>query len=213
MSTIKKISMFAATIALASQVSLVMAKSSVEQLEILMRGFSNYSANFEQYTKDEKGRKGEISTGRMNVQRPNKFRWETKEPFPQLIVSDGKNIWVYDPDLEQASRKQVSESETNGAALILNGDIKTLNKKFTITQLIDREREKLFELLPKQESNFERIQLFFAGKVMQELVLVDIFGKETTIVLKDAKLNQRTKSSLFRFKPPKGTDVMTDNGQ
>lgn len=213
MSTIKKISMFAATIVLASQVSLVMAKSSVEQLEILMRGFSNYSANFEQYTKDEKGRKGEISTGRMNVQRPNKFRWETKEPFPQLIVSDGKNIWVYDPDLEQASRKQVSENETNGAALILNGDIKTLNKKFTITQLIDREREKLFELLPKQESNFERIQLFFAGKVMQELVLVDIFGKETTIVLKDAKLNQRTKSSLFRFKPPKGTDVMTDNGQ
>ena len=213
MSTIKKFSMFAATLVLASQATLVMAKSSVEQLEVLMRGFSNYSANFEQYTKDEKGRRGELSTGRMNVQRPNKFRWETKEPFPQLIVSDGKNIWVYDPDLEQASRKQVSASETNGAALILNGDIQTLNKKFTINQLVDREREKLFELLPKQESNFERIQLFFAGKIMQELVLVDIFGKETTIILKDAKLNQRTKSSLFRFKPPKGTDVMTDSGQ
>ncbi len=213
MSIIKKFSVFSATLILASQVSLVMAKSSVEQLEQLMRGFSNYSANFEQYTKDDKGRKGEISSGRMNVQRPNKFRWQTLEPFPQLIVSDGKNIWVYDPDLEQASRKKVSASETNGAALILNGDIATLNKKFTINQLIDRDREKLFELLPRQESNFERIQLFFAGKVMQELMLVDIFGKETTIILKDAKLNQRTKSSLFRFKPPKGTDIMTDSGE
>lgn len=210
---IKQLSSILVACTLVSQASFVMAKSSVEQLEQLMRGFSNYSANFEQYTKDEKGRKGEVSTGRMNVQRPNKFRWQTQEPFPQLIVSDGKTIWVYDPDLEQASRKKVSQGEANGAALILNGDVATLNKKFTINQLIDNEQEKLFELLPKQESNFEKIQLFFSGKMMKELMLVDILGKQTTIVLMDAKLNQRTKSSLFKFKPPKGTDIMTEGEQ
>lgn len=188
------------------------ASTAIDQLEQLMSGFSNYSANFEQYTEDEKGLRGEISKGSMNIKRPNSFRWKTTTPFPQLIVSDGNVMWIYDADLEQATRKKVSQSETNGAALILNGDVQAITEKFNVTQIIDREREKLFELLPKQESNFEKIQLFFANGVIQELMLVDLFGKQTTIILTKAKINQKFKPDLFKFNPPPGIDVMTDQG-
>ena len=188
------------------------ASTAIDQLEQLMSGFSNYSANFEQYTEDEKGLRGEISKGSMNIKRPNSFRWKTTTPFPQLIVSDGNVMWIYDADLEQATRKKVSQRETNGAALILNGDVQAITEKFNVTQIIDREREKLFELLPKQESNFEKIQLFFANGVIQELMLVDLFGKQTTIILTKAKINQKFKPDLFKFNPPPGIDVMTDQG-
>ncbi|MEM5528443.1 outer membrane lipoprotein chaperone LolA [Gammaproteobacteria bacterium AS21] len=186
------------------------ASSAIQQLESLMAGFTSYSAQFEQYTKDDKGKKGEISQGLMQVQRPNKFRWETKTPFPQLIVSDGENIWIYDEDLAQATRKKVQPGESNGAALILNGDLKALNKRFEISQIFDKKDEKLFELIPKEEGSFEKIQLFFAGGVIRELLLVDILGKQTTIILTSSKLNQNFKASLFDFKPPKNTDVMID---
>lgn len=188
------------------------ASTAIDQLEQLMSGFSNYSANFEQYTEDEKGLRGEISKGSMNIKRPNSFRWKTTTPFPQLIVSDGNVMWIYDADLEQATRKKVSQRETNGAALILNGDVQAITEKFNVTQIIDREREKLFELLPKQEGNFEKIQLFFANGVIQELMLVDLFGKQTTIILTKAKINQKFKPDLFKFNPPPGIDVMTDQG-
>lgn len=188
------------------------ASTAIDQLEQLMSGFSNYSANFEQYTEDEKGLRGEISKGSMNIKRPNSFRWKTTTPFPQLIVSDGNVMWIYDADLEQATRKKVSQSETNGAALILNGDVQAITEKFNVTQIIDREREKLFELLPKQEGNFEKIQFFFANGVIQELMLVDLFGKQTTIILTKAKINQKFKPDLFKFNPPPGIDVMTDQG-
>lgn len=186
------------------------ASSAIQQLESLMAGFTSYSAQFEQYTKDDKGKKGEVSQGLMQVQRPNKFRWETKTPFPQLIVSDGENIWIYDEDLAQATRKKVQPGESNGAALILNGDLKALNKRFEISQIFDKKDEKLFELIPKEEGSFEKIQLFFAGGVIRELLLVDILGKQTTIILTNSKLNQNFKTSLFDFKPPKNTDVMID---
>jgi len=191
--------------------SSVQAATAVKQLESLMSNFSNYSAQFEQFTKDQQGRKGEVSKGRMSVLRPNKFYWETITPFAQLIVSDGKYIWIYDEDLEQATRKQVKADETNGAALILNGNVAALNRKFTISQLIDRGDEKLFELAPKTESNFESIQLFFVGKTLQELMLTDILGKQTSILLSNAQLNQTFESSLFEFEPPKGTDIMIDD--
>lgn len=187
------------------------AATPVQQLEQLMSEFSNYSAQFEQFTKDEQGRTGEVSKGEMSVLRPNKFYWRTLTPFPQLIVSDGQYIWIYDEDLEQATRKQVSEDETNGAALILNGNVSALNKKFTISQLIDNNDEKLFELSPKAEGNFEKIQLFFVGKKLRELMLVDILGKQTSIILSEAKLNQRFSASLFSFTPPEGTDIMIDD--
>lgn len=187
------------------------AATPVQQLEQLMSDFSNYSAQFEQFTRDEQGRVGEVSKGTMSVLRPNKFYWETLTPFPQLIVSDGQYIWIYDEDLEQATRKQVKENETNGAALILNGNVAALNKKFTISQLLDSNGEKLFELLPKTEGNFEKIQLFFVGKTLRELMLVDILGKQTSIILSEAKLNQKFSANLFSFTPPEGTDVMLDD--
>ncbi|EPJ55942.1 MAG: hypothetical protein OFPI_01940 [Osedax symbiont Rs2] len=186
------------------------AANPLQQLEKLMAGFSSYSAQFEQYTTDESGRKGEVSKGDMQVQRPNKFRWSTLSPFPQLIVSDGDYIWIYDPDLEQATRKKLQPGEANGATLILNGDVGALTKKFTISQLVDKGREKLFELVPKQEGNFEKIQLFFSDELMRELMLVDVYGSQTTIILSDTKLNPKLRSDIFEFTAPKGTDIMID---
>ena len=187
------------------------AASAVQQLGKLLDNFANYSAQFEQFSQDQQGRAGEVSKGNMRVLRPNKFYWETVTPFPQLNVRDGNYSWIYDEDLEQVTRKKVQPDEANGAALILNGNITALSKKFIISQLINRGDEQLFELLPKTESNFEKIQLLFVGKILQELMLVDILGKQTSIILSQAKLNQTFKSGLFTFIPPPGTDVMIDN--
>ena len=189
------------------------AATAVEQLNTLLQGFKQYSANFEQYSKDDQGRKGEISTGVLSVARPDKFRWETVSPFPQLIVSDGKVIWIYDEDLEQATQKALLKEESNGAALILNGNTELLSKKFTISLLVNNNSEKLFQLVPKVEGNFEKINLFFEKKQMRELMLVDLLGKQTTIILTDAKLNPVFKSELFNFKPPAGTDIIIDSAE
>ncbi|MCJ8300184.1 MAG: outer-membrane lipoprotein carrier protein LolA, partial [Pseudomonadales bacterium] len=95
-------------------------------------------------------------------------------------------------------------------ALILNRSVDALVKKFTISQLVDRKREKLFELIPREEGSFEKIQLFFADEKMQELKLVDVFGSETTIILSDSKLNPHLEAGIFKFTAPAGTDIMID---
>ncbi|MGB1239581.1 MAG: outer membrane lipoprotein chaperone LolA [Pseudomonadales bacterium] len=191
----------------------IQAQTAGQSLEALIGDFKRYSADFEQYTKDEQGRRAEETKGRFKVQRPDKFRWETALPFPQLIVSDGKYLWIYDEDLEQATRKPVDAQQTNAAALILNGDIAGLKRKFSIALMHDSQGEKLFELTPKGESNFEKIQLFFKAGKMKELLLVDILGKQTTLILSNAKQNPRFNNSIFKFKAPAGTDVIIEDAQ
>jgi len=43
------------------------------------------------------------SNGTFAAHRPGHFRWQTLAPTPQLIVADGKKLWVYDTDLAQVS--------------------------------------------------------------------------------------------------------------
>jgi hypothetical protein len=38
-------------------------------------------------------------------QRPGKFRFNYTKPFEQLIVADGKTLWLYDADLNQVTQR------------------------------------------------------------------------------------------------------------
>ncbi len=201
-----------ATLSLAVLPMLALAETPTQALEQVLKGYDRFSANFEQVTRSDQSHAAEVSMGSMKVARPGQFRWETQTPFPQLIVSDGEYIWIYDPDLEQATRKPVDPKQTNGAALILNGNVAELAEKFEIFLPINQEGEQLFELLPKDEqSSFQRIRLFFTGGVMSELMLQDVLGQQTTILLRDSVINESMDDSLFKFTPPKGTDVIVSD--
>ncbi len=185
------------------------AETPAESLKSLLQGYERFSARFEQVTRSEQNNRSEVSKGEMKIARPGQFRWETESPFPQLIVSDGSYLWIYDPDLEQATRKPVDASQSNAAALILNGNVAELAEKYDIEMPIKEENEALYELLPKQtQSSFQRIRLFFTNGVMSELMLQDLLGQQTVILLKDAVINEPMDEALFQFTPPEGTDVI-----
>lgn len=191
---------------------LAQAETPTESLTKVLKGYERFSADFEQVTRKDQGATAEVLKGSMKISRPGLFRWETASPFPQLIVSDGEYVWIYDPDLEQATRKPADPKQTNGAALILNGDVAELAEQFEIYLPINEENEQLFELLPKDtQSSFQRIRLFFTAGVMSELMLQDVLGQQTTILLKDTVINEPMDASLFTFIPPKGTDVIVSN--
>ncbi|SIS54424.1 outer membrane lipoprotein chaperone LolA [Neptunomonas antarctica] len=185
------------------------AETPTEALQHVLKGYERFSAHFEQVTRSEQSNDAEVSKGTLMIARPGQFRWETVSPFPQLIISDGQYLWIYDPDLEQATRKPVDLGKTNAAALILNGNVTELADKFEIYQPINEESEQLFELLPKDtQSSFQRIRVFFTNGVMSELMLQDVLGQQTTILLRDPVINEAMDASLFQFTPPEGTDVI-----
>ncbi|SFG58324.1 outer membrane lipoprotein chaperone LolA [Neptunomonas qingdaonensis] len=208
----RKIGKYCAMACLALVSLLAQAETPTESLKKVLKGYDRFSANFEQVTRKDQGATAEVLKGSMKISRPGLFRWETASPFPQLIVSDGEYVWIYDPDLEQATRKPADPKQTNGAALILNGDVAELAEQFEIYLPINEESQQLFELLPKDtQSSFQRIRLFFTQGVMSELMLQDVLGQQTTILLKDSVINEPMDASLFKFTPPNGTDVIVSN--
>jgi outer membrane lipoprotein carrier protein len=62
-----------------------------------------FSATFAQTVYDSKGKELQKASGSLLVQRPNRFNWHTTSPDESLIVADGKDVWVYDPFVEQVT--------------------------------------------------------------------------------------------------------------
>ncbi len=146
-------------------------------------------------------------SGVMQVKRPGNFRWETTSPMKQLIVTNGKTVWIYDPDLEQATRQKMDEQVGNTPALLLSGQTDSIMKSFKVTQ--PNRTQPNFVLYPRNKDGvFESMSIRFAGDVPSQMVLKDSLGQQTTVTFSNAKLNASLNADLFAFVPPKGTDVI-----
>jgi len=63
----------------------------------------SFQGNFLQTTIVESEDRRASASGIIAYQRPGKMRWEYQEPDPQLLVTDGDTLWLYDPLLENVT--------------------------------------------------------------------------------------------------------------
>ncbi|MCV6587660.1 MAG: outer membrane lipoprotein chaperone LolA [Marinobacterium sp.] len=196
--------------------ALVQAQTASEKLADLLSGYETFSARFAQYSSNTNGRRSQESSGEMQLAKPDRFYWNTLKPFPQTIVGDGEYIWVYDPDLEQVTRKS-GDGNSNAPAMLLNGQLEQLDKDFVITNPVNTGNEALFDLAPRDKegseggSGFARIRLFFVSNLLTELMLEDHLGQRTTVLLQDQQRNPSLADDHFRFTPPEGVDVIFED--
>ncbi|MCL4164287.1 UNVERIFIED_CONTAM: hypothetical protein GTU68_024141 [Idotea baltica] len=168
------------------------------------------SAHFSQNTFDATGSSLQKTTGEISVKRPGLFRWHTDEPQEQLLISNGKKIWLYDPDLEQVTIQKLDQRLSHTPALLLSGDISKISKNFTITQ--DKAGQvDIFSLRPHSKDGlFDVLRLSFQGNKIQEMKLIDSTGQVTQILFNQLKTNIAIDSKAFTFKIPAGTDVIKE---
>ncbi|MGH1371573.1 MAG: outer membrane lipoprotein chaperone LolA [Cellvibrionaceae bacterium] len=153
------------------------------------------------------GAEGELlseSSGEFKMQRPGLLRWQTVEPFPQLLVTDGVDIWMYDPDLEQVTISKVASQLNNTPAVIFSGDLEQLNKSYRVTFRGGDQ----YRLRPiDSENSFQRLDLAFTDGVLSEMVILDSFGQLTEFRLRNVSPSDSLSLDEFQFVPPEGTDV------
>lgn len=156
------------------------------------------------------GRKAQVSSGLVALSRPGKFRWQIDKPFPQLMVSDGEKVWLYDPDLKQVTIRKAGGALDGSPAALLAGNNR-IEKDFVLNDAGHREGRDWVEALPKnKDASFSRILLGFKGEALQVMELSDNFGQTTHILFSSIERNPALLSSVFEFLPPDGVDVVSE---
>jgi outer membrane lipoprotein carrier protein len=178
------------------------------ELERFASELERFQAEFTQTVKSQDGRIQDQTQGRVWLQSPDKLRWVYAGEFPEIIVADGKNIWVYDESLEQVTVKPQTEQAANSPLMLL-ADVSQLDAQFVVTELGEFEGMSLLELRSKDsESDFERILLGMIPGGIRMMAMEDAFGQRTEIHFENVLINPPADPELFHFTPPEGADVV-----
>lgn len=177
------------------------------QMKRFLSGLTALQANFEQSVENSDQTRSLRSIGTFYLQRPDRFRWDYSEPERQLIVADGRNIWLYDPDLEQVSVQLQSRALRGTPAQLLASEDPVENS-FQVADAGRRDGLDWVQLIPRDsESQFERILLGFASDELRRMEMADKFGQTTRFRFFDIRHNPRFDRELFHFEPPENADL------
>ncbi|MBD8730200.1 outer membrane lipoprotein chaperone LolA [Pseudomonas sp. CFBP 13710] len=182
----------------------------VARLTQLLEKSQTLTARFSQLTLDGSGTQLQETAGQMALQRPGLFNWHTDAPQEQLMVSDGKKVSLWDPDLEQVTIKTLDQRLTQTPALLLSGDVSKISQSFDISakeagDVID------FVLKPKtRDTLFDSLRLSFRKGVINDMQLIDSVGQRTNILFMNVRANEPIAANKFQFDIPKGADVIQE---
>jgi outer membrane lipoprotein carrier protein len=203
----------------------------VTPLDKYLSDLKTLRTSFIQTLADGQGREIDRAAGTLVVARPGKFSWDihpqtvpaagaaasgseganggsTNKGDGQLMVSDGKNLWFFDRDLEQVTVKPVDAALSATPAMLLSGTV-DVRKNFTITPAGQRDGLDWVLVEPHgADADFKDALFGFANNDLKRMILEDKLGQTATIMFDHIERNVPVASQETSFTPPKGADVI-----
>ncbi len=165
------------------------------------------SGSFSQTVKNKK--KTQTASGSFKIQRPGLFRWEYTNPYKQVIVGDGKTIWLYDVDLKQVTKSNQNQAIGDSPAAILSNKT-ALDASYSLKEDGSSGGVDYVMATPKKNNaGYQYIRIGFKGDTLSNMQLKDSFGNETAITFSNVNTKPGLARSTFNFTPPKGVDVLS----
>lgn len=205
------------------------ATDAVAMLRAFVKDVQTARANFTQVVTSPDGKKTRKSNGTLEFQRPDKFRFTYAGPTEQLIVGDGKKVWLYDTDLNQVTVRPMSATIGASPAALLAGG--SLDKDFTLkavtatagsssaataTSTPSQATSSLewVEALPRhKDGQFQSVRVGFTKNGPQKgqlaaLEILDSFGQRSRLDFAQFESKVVFPTTRFQFTPPAGADVL-----
>lgn len=186
----------------------------VQTLRDFVRDVRSGEASFTQTVTAADGQRRRNSSGRFEFERPNRFRFAYDKPFEQLIVADGRKVWIWDADLNQASSRPYVQALGATPAALLTGT--NLEADFTLSNAAPGEAPsdglpalQWAVAIPKaKDGPFQRMRVGFNGRELAAVEIVDSFGQRSLLRFANFSANAPLAPERFSFKPPAGADVI-----
>jgi len=177
------------------------AADATKRIDDYLAGLSSLKASFQQYTFNADHTQMMEGHGTLYLQRPGRFRWEYDAPNKQVIIADGKRVYLHDLDLKQVSHQNQKDALRGTPALILANE-EPIQTYFEAKSIPSTDGRDWVQLIPKQkDTDVVKIEVGFSGKTLDSLIMQDSFGQETRLNFSNAQRNIPLKPDLFKIDP------------
>ena len=191
------------------------AETSEQQaLDAIQRQYekvSTFEADFTQRSYVKMMNQTQSVKGTVKIKKPGKMKWVYGAPDTQILISDGKNLWLYVPEEEHATKVPVeSIYSSNTPALFLAGKGK-LTRSFNVESVSEENRNILVTLVPKNEDQGLARLILHADKKNYQITgstVYDKLGNKTEIRFSRIRINREIPEEQFQLKTPPGVEIL-----
>lgn len=184
------------------------ASDVLDRLRSFTMELTSFTADFEQslYSADNELLKNDIGT--LVLKRPGRFVWRYAGDEAQEFIADGRNIWMYDKELEQVTVNPLNDRLGGTPLVLLMGGV-PLDDQFTITTLGESDGIDWVELIPKDNStDFAALFIGMNAQGLAAMELRDNLGQATQIQFSNFAADVPVDESQFEFTVPNGVDLI-----
>jgi outer membrane lipoprotein carrier protein len=152
------------------------------------------------------GRPRRTEKGELFLRKPGRMRWEYAEPAGKLFLSDGKQVFYYNPVAKTAEKMKLKETEDMRAPLAFLLGRLDFQKDFTNFSSRSDGQNTLVVATPKSDKlPYKQVQ--FTVSPQRDIRRLIVTGQDTsllTFVFANERMNPPVKDELFRFELPDG---------
>lgn len=180
------------------------------ELTQLLSDIETFQADVRQLIVESTGGVLEESVIRFKLKRPNGFYWETIEPYPELIVTDGERLWNYQPDLLQVTLEAWDPDRSELAAQLLSGHIDEIQADYFITggDVGDGTAHEFILEPVDPASLYERVTLFFRDQTLNSIHVDNGNGQRTFWEFFNHEINAPVADDVFVFEVPDDIELI-----
>lgn len=152
--------------------------------------------------------------GRLTLRKPGRMRWDYTAPAGKLFVSDGKKVYLYNPDLKRVEQMPLKESEDMRAPLAFLLGKLDFSKEFRDIQMKADGTDYVVTAWAKSDRlPYERIEMLVTPTfAIRKLVVNGQDQSVLTFQFDQEKLNPAVDDSRFNFQIPAGATVVNGDG-
>ncbi len=188
----------------------IFADSAEQQLINYLNRVHSMTAYFSQQAVGKSSNMRQNSSGTMALLKPGRFRWDITRPAHQMIIADGKQLWVYDVDLQQVTVQSLARSIGTSPALLISGNSEKLLNSYIVKQVDNHSsNSQWFNLQAKTKNQtFQNVDLQFIKGILTRMRLTDNLGQSSIVTFSKVRINPNINQQIFSFHPPRGVDVI-----
>lgn len=195
----------------------------LQELLHLLEPIKGFRADFSQDTFDAQKQLIQHNEGSLVAQAPSRFYWKTLDPYPQEVITDGKTLWIYDPDLQQVTEKPFDDNYSKTPAMLFTGNSQRIADEFSVLALpagtspagtapnaASSDVTMAFRLVPKQaqQALFKALEMTFEQGKPASMVIEDAMQQRTVLHFSAVETNPTVDAAQFHFVTPPGVDVL-----
>ena len=181
----------------------------VSKLQARYETINTLSADFSQEFFSVAAGAARSSGGRVHLKKPSMMHWQYLRGIDDELVSNGKLLWLFQPDLNQVI--ETAADSTPGIAVDFLSGVGDIRKNFKVSLVEKSGGAYLLALTPVAASvNLKRLTLRVdkSTGLVSETVVEDLFGNRTTVTFSGIEINVPIEDSFFEFVVPDGVNLL-----